>query len=377
MDATNTHSPLRRLVLVAALLLAVLSGVSLGLAYAEEHLTFRDPYTQELTDDEISSIHYDLTYAMALAAGFSITDSIELQIWNQLVDSEVLGPDDTVTYNNCLGSFPPDPPDGSVCPPGTDGSDVVWPMWGSMHDTQTCTTSRYGPFSPFFHFPRQNEQEIGALRAWGWGYTDFLVGYQAFAWDGATVLTAKCAYTRTVTIDTGITAGSLPAFATYLHSLGDSYSHRECQAALDSQGAPWGTHTLPVGGIPECTYNPANWQNDDAHGREFGTQWMADSLRTDEGILAIYAELAARSLQREGQYYPRGLDEPLAGMGDAATLHQALYNFVHNWAFQPPPPKDQSEFALKRREYAGQIAAAALAERQAQLRIYLPVVQDP
>lgn len=48
-----------------------------------------------------------------------------------------------------------------------------------------------------------------------------MVGYEAYARGGATVLTSDCAYTRTVEITTSIQAGSLEAFANYLHSLGD------------------------------------------------------------------------------------------------------------------------------------------------------------
>ena len=53
------------------ILLAVVVALSLGatlvLAFAEEPLHFRDPYTGELTDEEISTIHDDLTYALGLA----------------------------------------------------------------------------------------------------------------------------------------------------------------------------------------------------------------------------------------------------------------------------------------------------------------------
>ncbi len=236
-----------------------------------------------------------------------------------------------------------------------------------MKDSSSCVISRFGPYSPFFHFPHQNDQELGALYDWGWGITNTLVGYEAYAWGGPTVLTSDCAYTRTVEITTSIQAGSQEAFATYLHSLGDSYSHRDCLAALEGV-SPWGTHTLI--GTKACDYIPTNPNNRDAHGREFGTQSMTDSLRTDEGVFAIYSELTARSLQGEGIYPPLGLDDPLPGVDGASTLREALYYFIHTWEFEPVKPGDP-EFAENRRNYAAMIAAAALAQRH---KLHLPMV---
>lgn len=87
-------------------------------------------------------------------------------------------------------------------------------------------TSRFGPYSPFFHFPHNNDRDLGALHDWGWGLTDTLATYEAYAWGGPaefTVMQASCLYTRTTVITTGIQVGSMEAFATYLHSLADYY----------------------------------------------------------------------------------------------------------------------------------------------------------
>ena len=48
-----------RLFIAAAV--AVLAGVALAWGFAEEPLTFRDPYTGQTTDEEISTVHADLT----------------------------------------------------------------------------------------------------------------------------------------------------------------------------------------------------------------------------------------------------------------------------------------------------------------------------
>lgn len=343
--------------------LALLAWGTLAWAFAEEPLHFRDPYTGQTGEDweEVSTVHDDLTYALALAAGFSITDSITLQIWNQLVDSEQLGPGDAVSYTNCTGgAFYPTPDPDEVCGLKPH-SHSIWPMWSSMQDETRCVTSRFGPYSPFFHFPHDNDRDLGALHDWAWGLTDTLIGYEAYAWGGPaefTVMQASCLYTRTAVITTGIQAGSLEAFATYLHSLADTYSHQECIAHMDSLGMPWATHTLA--GHPACDYNPLNPQPDDVHGREFYT--YTDSLRTDAAIQHVYSELIARSLQREGQYPPISFDAPISGW---QTLSDLLYTFVHQWDFEHP---------TDRRAQADLIANAVLVQRVPIRRIYLPLI---
>ena len=85
-----------------ALTLGLVVGVCLAVGaltvwgFAEEELGFRDrdgttyPPSGDFPDNRISTVHDDLTYALAIAAGFTVTDSHTLRIWDQLVDSEVL-----------------------------------------------------------------------------------------------------------------------------------------------------------------------------------------------------------------------------------------------------------------------------------------------
>ena len=347
--------------LALAVGLAFFAGVTLVWAFAEEPLHFRDPYTGETGPEweEVSTIHNDLTYALALAAGFSVTDSITLQVYAQLVDSEQIGPGDAVSYTNCTGGafYPePNPLHPEVCRRGY--TQQAWPRWDDMQNMTSCITSRFGPYSPFFHFPHNNDRELGALHDWAWGLTDTLVGYEAYAWGGATVMKADCHYTRTAVITTGMKAGSLEAFGTYLHSLADYYSHRECLDAMDELGMPWATH--PLTSVPECNYNPFDPQADDVHGREFYT--YTDALRTDEAIHHIYSELVSRSLRGEGRYMPLNLDTVITG---TETLSDTLYTFVHAWDFEQPE---------NRRAQADMIATAVQALRVPLQRIFLPVV---
>ncbi len=355
--------------LTVALGFSLLLGASLVWAFAEEPIHFRDPYTGQTGDDweEISTIHDDLTYALALAAGFSITDSITLQIWDQLVDSEQIGPGDAVSYTNCAGGgFYPTPDPGQVCGRKPHGH-LIWPMWNSVKDRDHCITSRFGPYSPFFHFPHNNAREVGALHDWGWGLTDTLTAYEAYAWGGPgefSVMQASCRYTRTAVITTGIKAGSLEAFGTYIHSLADYYSHRDCIALMDSLGMPWATHTLS--GYPACDYNPLDPQPDDVHGREFYT--YTDSLRTDAAIQDIYGELVARSLQREGKYFPISMDTPLTALDGFPTLSETLHTFVHQWDFEHP---------YDRRAWLDKVSAAILAQRRPLHRTFMPLANGP
>jgi len=175
---------------------------------------------------------------------------------------------------------------------------------------------------------------------------------------------ARYRYTRTAVITTGMEAGSLEAFGTYLHSLADAYSHRDCIAAMDALGMPWATHTItPLGdtSVPACDYNPFQYSATDVHGREFFTYTESYS-HTDAAIRAVYAELVSRSLQIEGQYPPLNLDTLMLAITGTPTYREALHVFVHNWDYDQP---------ASRRAYADLIAKSALMERH---RIYLPLV---
>jgi len=81
-----------------------------------------------------------------------------------------------------------------------------------------------------------------------------------------------------------------------------------------------------------------------------------DSLRTDEALRAVYAELSARSVQREGLYWPLDLNAPLSG---TETLSDMLSVFVHGRTF----------------DQADRIVQAVLAAPRTPIRrIYLPLV---
>jgi len=347
------------------MLCSLLGRAEYVFSFAEEPITFKDPKNDSVWDDPVSTIHSDIVYAMAIAAGFSDKDAATIEIWDQLVDAEHLGPGDVTVYTNCLGNTQPPPDPADVCPAGYGNQ--VWPIPSLFtKEREKCTTTRYGPYAPFFHFPHQNWAEVGQLKLWGWGHTKTLNAYSVYAWGDTPgdVFGAKCRYMRPEVIDTGIKAGTLKAFATYLHVLADSYSHLDCLNALADLGFPWGNHTFYQGQISTeaCDYNPQAWVNSDTHGQEFGTGSRSD--RSDAALLAVYDELVARSTQREGKYVPLSLDTVLTSMEGQPKLGSALQVFVHTWDFQNEQQGAvKGEFAAKRRAYAGQIAAAAKAMR--------------
>ena len=364
-------SRLRLIRLAVVLGLALTSGVLLASAFAEEPLGWRDPATHTTYPAvEVSTVHDDMMFVLALAAGFNVTDAQTLQTWNQLVDSEAL-PGAVVSYTNGGGAFYTPPNAQTICGGSAiTHSQVIWPRWASLTVSDSIT-SRYGPYMPFFHFPHISgtlaARDIGALHDWAWGSTNTLVAYEAYAWGlpglNSTVMQATCRYTRTATITTSIAAGSLPAFATYLHALADGYSHLDCITVMDELGLPWPTHTTPEidGSYPACDYHPRNIQADDVHGREFYT--YTDSLRTDLALRAVYAQLAMRSFASEGAYVPLSLDTVVSG---TQTLSETLSTFVHAWDFTQ---------AQARRDYADSLAQKLSDLTRVSIkRVYLPVV---
>ncbi|MBA4373972.1 MAG: hypothetical protein C0402_14070 [Thermodesulfovibrio sp.] len=355
----------RNSVAAAVIFISLTLAVAEVYGFAEEPIAFRDPFSLTVYSEEESTIHTELTYILALAAGFSEQDASTIVIWDQLVDSENL----TVgspTYTNCLGSYAAAPNRNDVCPDGFGLGQQIWPMTFD----NTCATSRFGPYSPFFHFPHNTTAELGALKEWGWGRNTTLIGYSAYAWGGPTdtVLTAACRYMRPEQIDIGIAAGSLQAFGTYLHSLADYHSHSGCLtalAALPDEPNLWGTHTVvPQQDTLACYYVPSEPKNTDAHGQEFGTGLGIG--RTKAAAAAMFSELVWRSTQWWGTYAPLSMGTELGGAFGSTILQTAIYQLIENWDFQKETGlnPDPAEYAMQRRSFSDQIVTRILALRQ-------------
>ncbi len=369
--------------LSATIILCLTVGAASVWGFAEEALGFRDqdgayyPPVGDFPEGRVSTIHDDLTFVLAIAAGFTITDSHTLRIWDQLVDSEVL-PSTSIDYSYGNAGFDT-PPNPAVACIGKNHARQIWPT-SQFEPNTSAVTSRFGPYSPFFHFPHLDGSDLGALHEWAWGERDTLAGYEAYAWGRPTDFTLMqavqnngCIITRTVTINMPVPAGSLKAFATYIHTLADAYSHADCLDALAAQTppAPWGTHTVPALGDPSidaCDYNPTNPRNDDAHGREFGSVYT-DTQRTIDAARAVYAELSARSLSREGIYMPMPLTTALTVNGAAMTLDEAIVHFVTGWDYDEPS---------RRREFADSLVEALASQPRMRIkRTYQPLMLQP
>ncbi len=373
-------NPKKLFIVFFSLALSLAFGAAVVRGFAEEELGFRDrdgtyyPPSGNFPENRISTVHDDLTLALSVAAGFTLTDSHTLRIWDQLVDSEVL-PSTPVsyTYGNAGFYTPPNPLVACI---GKNHAHQIWPTT-HFYTATSSVTSRFGPYSPFFHFPHLGGADLQAMHDWGWGITTTLTGYEAYAWGRLADLTLMqavenggCIITRTVTVSMPVPAGSLEAFATYIHVLADAYSHADCLDALAAHTppAPWGTHTVPALGdasVYACDYNPTNPQNDDAHGREFGSVYT-DTERTIAAARAVYAELSARSLAREGVYAPLPLTTSLTVSGTETTLEGAITHFVTAWAYDEP---------ARRREYVDSwVEAIQSLSRTPIERVYLPMI---
>jgi len=366
-----------------ASLLLVFQTLSTAFAFAEESLKYYDPFESPRVeyDTDISSVHFDLMGALAIAAGFSEDDAKLIQVYSQLVDSEELsGTLTRYTYYADPASYLDPPPLSSVvtstyCPSPTQISDSVtlgnFEVMSDMMKCPGCFTSRYGPFGVFFHEPHDRPDELGAIREWAFGRTDVLTGMVIFGYSS----TAKnafmgvaniyestaCFISRTVPIDTGgIQAGSLEALATYLHSLGDHWSHLDCLNAADAEGKLFGAH---VTAQPNDPLWPCRWTD---HEAEFGAPLglTRESNRTFTGTLAMYDALV-----QYGQFSGRARYRPIPLNAEGSYLYNNLYTLVHTTTVLNPQP---------RRDIADSIRAWSLQTRTKpqyqKYQLYLPVV---
>ncbi len=363
----------------------LLTGFSQAWAWDEENIEYFDPLdpaplaSRQTYSPTVSSIHFDLVGALAIAAGFSITDAATIQAYTQGSDSGNLPTLDPVyTFDAAPENYPTAPPIGSVmtstyCPsPSTTAPTISIGSTNLMTDCIACFTSRFGPYGTFFHEPHANPSELGAVRDWAFGASQALTGTVIFGysstarsmWQGIANIYAStpCFISQTVRIDTGsIQPGSLPALGIYLHSLGDNWSHQECIAAADEQELLFAAHILPSG--PNDPLWACRWTS---HDFEFGDpQKFPDSQRTFDGILALYQALSEFAAHSERPIY-----RPIPLNAEDNHLYEALYEFVHTSTAMNPAPRRQMADEL--RTWALQTRAADPQYRLA--RLYLAVV---
>ncbi|MBI3960696.1 MAG: hypothetical protein HY328_17945, partial [Chloroflexi bacterium] len=307
------RSILSTLLVILSLAALLLTSLATTVAYDEEGIPFYDPLSPthpENAEQEVSSIHFDLVSALALAAGFSEEDAATIQLYSQLTDSSVLSTTET-TYNFDATSWPQAPsvqdvPASEDCPSPQTTTDSVTMGGTTLVECPGCFTSRWGPYGVFFHMPHDNPQELGAIRAWAMGEVSKLTaqvtwGYSStvpFTWEPlytianvANIYEATACFTKTTVdaADTGsVQPGTLAALGIYLHALGDHWSHQECIQAADAQDKPFAAHVTVKG--PQDPLWACRWTMHDA---EFGNETVMDSERTYTGTVAIYDAILA------------------------------------------------------------------------------------
>lgn len=126
--------------------------------------------------------------------------------------------------------------------------------------------------------------------------------------------------------------------------------------AAHTPQAPWGSHTVPILGDPDiyvCNFNPARPQNNGEFGSVYtDTQWTIAAAR------AIYGELSAHSLSREGMYVPLSLTTTLTVNGVQTTLDEAIVLSVTDWGYDAPQ---------QRRDYEDDLVQALRAQPRARV----------
>jgi hypothetical protein len=342
----------------------------------------------------VSSIHFDLVGALAVAAGFSVTDAATIQAYSQGTDSGKLpGANAVYRFDADPKNYPVAPPITSVmtstiCPsPATTAPTVTLGSTDVMTENGNTIeefTSRFGPYGIFFHEPHNRADELGAIRNWAFGTTDVLTGIVTFgysstvtsAWPrvykarqiGNLYSSTACFLTKTVRIDTGsIRPGSPEAMGIYLHSLGDHWSHQECISATDSLGLPFAAHVYTPGIRVDDPLYPCRW---DDHKAEFGpSATFPESDRTYTGTVQLYLALYAYALQSDRTVY-----RPISLTDEGNHILNTLYAFVHNTGSALNISEEPT-----RRTVADELRTWALETRETnpaywKYRVYLPAV---
>jgi len=344
----------------------------------------------------VSSVHFDLIGALAIAAGFSVTDAATIQAFSQATDSGNLpGANPVYVFDADPNKYPVAPPITSVmtstfCPsPSTTAPTVTLGTTALMTDsgnTIEVFTSRFGPYGIFFHEPHDRPNELGAIHDWAFGATDALTGVVTFGYSstvtslwpkvyeakaiGNVYASTACFVSETVRIDTGsIQPGSLPALGIYLHSLGDHWSHRECIAAADKAGLPFAAHVYTDGIRFDDPLYPCRWTD---HKAEFGPpDTFPESNRTYTATVQLYKALVSYARQSERTIY-----RPIGLTDESNHIANALYDFVHNSGTALNVSKEPT-----RRTLADDLRTWALSMRETnpaywKHRLYLPAVSQ-
>ncbi|NOX62077.1 MAG: hypothetical protein GXP42_09055 [Chloroflexi bacterium] len=357
----DARQPCKRVFLSFAVFLFLALGVigflpnTQVLAWSEESLDYFDPLDSRSLDERdyvspnVSSIHFDLVGALAIAAGFDVTDAAIIQAYSEATDAGPLPEENPVyTFDADPANYPEAPPithvsRSEICPsPETTAPTVTMGSANfDMMECPGCFTDRFGPYGVFFHMPHNSADELVAIHDWAWGLTNTLLGKVTFGysstaqfdWQGTANVyeTTPCFVQEYHVVDTGsIEPGSLQALGIYLHSLGDSWSHNDCLAAADALDLPFAAH-VTVTGATDPLWD-CRWTH---HTVEFGDATrFPDSSRTFSGVIALYEALIDFAQQSERPIY-----RPIPLTAEENRIYDALDAFVHASTFLRPGPR--------------------------------------
>ena len=384
-----------RLLIVALLTFLLLTLSMIGplsgfqaQAWSEENIDYFDPLDYRPLDERdyvspnVSSVHFDLVGALAIAAGFDMTDAAIIQAYSEATDAGPLPEENPIyAFDADPANYPVAPPitqvtPSDICPsPETTAPTVTMGSANfDMMECPECFTDRFGPYGVFFHMPHDSADELDAIHDWAWGLTDALIGKVTFGysstaqfdWQGTANVyeTTPCFVQEYHVVDTGgIEPGSLQALGIYLHSLGDYWSHNDCLAAADALDLPFAAH-VTVTGKTDPLWD-CRWTH---HTVEFGdADRFPDSNRTFNGVLALYQALIDFAQQSERPIY-----RPIPLTAEDNHIYDALDQFVHASTYLRPRP---------RRVIADELRQWALETREtnplyARERIFLPILSQ-
>ncbi len=370
----------------AAMVVGILVVMPEVRAWDEENIEYFDPLdttpitSRATVSPSVSTIHFDMVGALAIAAGFSVADAAVIQAYSQGTDSGNLPAANPVyTFDADLTNYPVPPAITEVtatpyCPsPETTDDFVTLGTYDEdlMGDCPGCFTSRFGPYGVFFHFPHARSDELYAIEDWAYGRSPELTGTVIYAYSSTArsffeeiinvYQSSNCFVSRTVTIDTGsIQAGSPQALGIYLHSLGDNRSHSDCITAADAENKLFAAHVRPEG--PTDPLTPCRWLS---HEVEFGSP-NNNTNRTFNGIVAVYDALLAYAAETGRNVY-----RPIPIDAENNHIYDAIYSFVYETG-----AASDSDGPMNRRILADDLRNWALQTR-AQNPAYWPQVFLP
>jgi len=224
-----------RALLGATLILFLGSSTALG--FGEE------PTSEFVTPNEPhSTIHYELTRALAVCAGYGSSQAETLARYAQLVDQ---GSFLAWSENLCQGTLPTAPATANKAKQeGASTSDLVsgrvngcsrfsQKVFPLDEGQSTCATSRFGGFVDVFHFPTSGDLDMLQTYAMSTGASLSGMRVATYGGFGPDPLSWRCSArwsSQPINIGSNVPSGSLAALGLYLHSKADSGSHFDCAA---------------------------------------------------------------------------------------------------------------------------------------------------